>query len=185
MCGDLATTSDKLCYCGPGDNTGLNLKTGDHYCCVPPSPDGTTQVSSYNVLMWPPLLNFKLTFSRKCVNGSLATFGHTVCKTGTPTKMSEVCNGRCFNEYQEDKVLGDRAHFRCQKLSGGVRRTHCVEVKRMCQGYSHCDDRSDVAACREGLKCAGGRGSNSTGRLETELVKGHHYCSYSHYDNDR
>ena len=47
MCGDLATTGDKLCYCGPGDNTGLNLKTGDHYCCVPPSPDGTPQVSGY------------------------------------------------------------------------------------------------------------------------------------------
>lgn len=62
MCGDLATTSDKLCYCGPGDNTGLNLKTGNHYCCVPPSPDGTTQVSSYNMLMWPPLLDIKVTY---------------------------------------------------------------------------------------------------------------------------
>ena len=110
MCGDLATTGDKLCYCGPGDNTGLNLKTGDLYCCVPPSPDGTPQVGSY--IHCGPTPGFQTYFSWKCVNGSLATFGHTVCKTGTPTKMSEVCNGRCFNEYQTDKVLGDRAHFR-------------------------------------------------------------------------
>ena len=115
----------------PGTTPASTSRQGTTTAACRPRQTGHRRWAATFIVALTP--GFQTYFSWKCVNGSLATFGHTVCKTGTPTKMSEVCNGRCFNEYQSDKVLGDRAHFRLVLWT--INRWNCTITEK--EGPSH------------------------------------------------
>ena len=100
------------------------------------------------------------------------------CENGTQLRFSEPCNRKCYNEYQERNAtpLGNNAMFRCANGH------QCVKVSKMCQGTALCGDKSDIEACQD-LHCL--ETMNYTKHvLNTEIVRGHTFCSYAHTKND-
>ena len=97
------------------------------------------------------------------------------CLQGEVLTTSQMCRGRCYNQYGEsdNKTLGPQAKFQCGE--------ECVSADTMCRGYSLCSDKSDVRACDESLKCVTNTWSYSS--LHS-LPSGHHYCQYHETDND-
>ena len=72
---------------------------------------------------------------------------------GRILNKTDPCNGFCFNDYSASLVLGFDSQFRCGD--------HCVPVRKMCRGYSQCEDNSDVTVCNENFSCL-----DYTGKLQ-------------------
>ena len=85
LCGDLCIHQKYMCHCG---NDTLDYKY-KYYCCLPPPPPGDTE---------------------QCKN---STDGAGHCPTGGKLRISEPCQGSCFNQYQNNTSLGSRSQFRC------------------------------------------------------------------------
>ena len=109
--------------------------------------------------------------------------GHGHCSSGSPVPLNQTCNGKCYNDYnQRDTTkLGPVSNFRCN--SGD----QCVPAMDICQGYSLCEDKSDVTACNANLTCSrslDNRRGFKKYALSAEIAPEHHYCRYHFTDND-
>ena len=85
-CGDICVSQD--CHCAQEIIKDLDL---EFYCCVPPSDQ------------------------RLCYKDS--DDGPGYCPHPAKKKrISEKCNGECFNEYQQysNSSLGERSHYQCE-----------------------------------------------------------------------
>ena len=59
-----------------------------------------------------------------------------ICPQGRVLDKTETCNGHCYNDYHASEQIGPLSQFRCGDK--------CVPVRKMCRGYSGCQDSSDV-----------------------------------------
>ena len=125
LCGDLCIDQQAKCHCGNDTLQGY-FTDRNFYCCI---PQGDDRPQCY-----------------KDVDDGAA--GH--CPAGRKLRISEQCEGHCFNEYQNynnNTKLGWRSQYRCDD-------GQCVRVERMCRyGYAACNDKSDLKECTEDLQC--------------------------------
>ena len=105
--------------------------------------------------------------------------GQVLCPEGRVLNKDETCHGLCYNDYAASEEIQYGSYFRCGNGK-------CVSVDFMCQGYSLCEDRTDVTACNENLTCFhnNSMGNKDNRRLVTDLTKHHHYCEGDWAIND-
>ena len=164
-CGDTCINYDQVCDCG-GEL--LNTDTGPNHCCMDDSDDLSFNSSvNTNLTIW---------FQKQCEYfddiGAIAA----ICPQGRVLNNTETCNNLCFNDYYASSWFGYDSQFRCGNT--------CVPVYKMCQGYSMCEDRSDVRACDETLTCVWGRGYTDRRQMDADLSNNHFYCGYGDLKND-
>ena len=108
----------------------------------------------------------------------MAKNGDGNCTLGRVMKKTETCNNHCFNDYTTSEKIGKFSLFNCGNT--------CVPAWKMGRGYSMCEDKSDVKACNETLKCVLWRGGKNTYRQQmvTTLSNNHSYCNYGDFKND-
>ena len=151
QCGDVCTGHNNLCFCG---DERFHVYGDTQQCCLPSSSGGT-----------------------QCY---LDESGHAHCPHGSSVPLNQICNGKCYNDYNDRDTtqLGSAAHYKCN--SGD----QCVWVQEMCQGNALCEDKSDVAACNSSLTCVHNPGGFKRYSLNSTIAPGHHYCEYKSQEND-
>ena len=132
---------------------GNNSRERKYFCCVPPAQNGT--------------------HCRQEEGGA------GQCPGGEVRFVTDQCHDRCFNEYQnyQEERLGYRSRYRCAD-------GECVWMHLMCShGYAACRDKSDLAECREDVKCYNQEGNFTRHSLTSPLP--HTSCAYALYQNNR
>ena len=100
----------------------------------------------------------------------------TNCTEGRALKTSQLCNGKCNNNYLTSKSISLRATFSCLETR------ECIPWQYWCQGVSFCLD--DVNICSQDLKCPRERNGfiqiGSVTINATGIGHGHTYCKIDH-----
>ena len=150
LCGDVCMPRGWTCECG---NERFDVVYDWKQCCLPP-----VHISSKTKTCYKHVDTFTI---------------H--CGQGKPMHIRELCNGKCYNEYKYRNLtkLGLNSLYQCDT------KDQCVEVAFMCQGYSLCQDKSDIKACQD-LQCPflTQLDEPSKYKLSSELARGHSYCGY-------
>ena len=153
-CGDLCPNRRfaPTCICG---NVRLSSWSMDEYCCIAPEE------------------NCNWSYMSSWQGGSWGTIENPECDTGKVVKISERCNGLCYNSYFHSSRIGPDSHYscpdgRCIKVDENALeqlqdRCRGVEVPGVC-GLS-------TRECDNQLSC---RPDEAT-KLS---IGDHHYCSY-------
>ena len=168
LCGDIPMQILQDCLCGNLTLSGLaDLKNGDFYCCVPPSPSGHSECQYTG-----PGKNDK------------ATHSDVRCKNGQVKEKTQTCHKQCWNPYRESRQLFTTATLHCKTDD------FCLQLRYMCNGV--CEEEAELCDADK-LRCVGDgfggdlndlNGVYNIKSLDTKLGKGHGYC-FREVNNDQ
>ena len=145
-CGDIDVEAyGGVCECG----NSTTMYTDSIHCCVPPPSNS----------------------GKKCHVTKTDSFDRVVrasCPNGEVKKLYELCNGKCYNSFENSEYIGDNAQYQCSATD------QCFPIKAMCQGVEICSSLSVYDVCDQSLRCR--YGYEYRENFTTILVDNHHFC---------